>query len=343
MKNTNRLVQTACFLWLAVSLSLVGCSKKDALQLSPMPDFRETKSEPVVEKPKDPPVRYESLGDKETFTLPRIQFIGQIKGSGDYSILSMRFDGSDKRVVATPDQLFYTGIAHTPIRSPNNRYIAVSLSGDDGPFRILVDLLKMTSIRITDGGGHAFFNWTEDSENLIFYNDGSKLLNYHVPSGKLTERPMIYSGGLFLLPGDKAFLAFKFDGYWIHRMDGTLVRKVKLKIREGNDIAWPQVSPDGKWLFFTESRSDATKVYFVDIATGEMKVRERKEVFYAGGAGAPMFYYEPDSFFYVKGKNHILKSFSSGRVTKLERKERWIWDVSRRGMYSLMNYSSYKK
>ncbi|WP_158655237.1 hypothetical protein [Flavivirga eckloniae] len=175
----------------------------------------------------------------------------------------------------------------------------MSLDGPNGYFRGLLDLKEQTSIKIIDGGGVPHFNWTSDSENLIFYSDG-KHYNYSVSEQKLTERTTIFSIGLFLLPGDKEFLAMKSDGFWIHDFNGKLKRKVTFNFPENWNIKSPIVSIDGKLVFFKTDGGPSIMAHWASIETGELLGSENARKFLKSRA-SPIFSDKPDTLYYWRG------------------------------------------
>jgi hypothetical protein len=298
--------------------------------------------EPGFQKPEWPrEIRQEVYGDPETFSTPRIQFKAKRwEIENNNTLWSMRLDGSDRRRVADKDLLFDGAtMIHTPIRSPNNRYIALSM-GDKkrGYFRGIIDLKTQTKWEIQTAGGYPHFNWTSDSENVIFYSDGEHY-NYHVPSKVLSKRPIIYSRGLFLLPGDQEFLAFKGDGFWIHSFNGEVLRKVKYDIGEQVGSQSPTVSPDGKLLYF----STGAIVHWSDIETGKLlnsvKVKE-----FIGDTGQVLFSYIPNTLHFPtnSAKLYII-NLLTGEKKIIPDEESLIWFMTGIHHSSLINFQNFIK
>lgn len=78
-----------------------------------------------------------------TFLTPRLQFTAKVGSEKKSTLWSMNLDGSDRRQVANSEFLFNGQVlAHTPIRSPNHRYVAASVDGRNGFFRGILDLKK---------------------------------------------------------------------------------------------------------------------------------------------------------------------------------------------------------
>lgn len=172
--------------------------------------------------------------DNEFWSEPRIQFVWhRKKHPDDYppapEIYSMKLDGSDIRLALNSDLLLGSEKAvmnHPPVRSPNNRYIVASLSSQKHYlYKVLIDLKTKERNIIAKGGAVPEFNWTPDSENIIFYID-DYMKNYNIESKKLTNRPIMYSLGIYLLNDGKTFLATNKQGYNLHNFDGSLIEKV---------------------------------------------------------------------------------------------------------------------
>ena len=212
-------------------------------------------------------VRNEVYGDKETFSTPRILFKANIEWMEQTTLFSARMDGSDRRRII-PETAFndkwMVGL-HKPERSPDNRYIALSMDTTEHGFtRELWDTKTQQFIFMSKGHGYAHFNWTKDSENVIFYASG-KHYNYHVPTKKLTERPIIYSNGLYLLPDGKTFLAHKKNEYWLHDFNGDVIEKVDLGFNNHLSMRSFKVSPFGDYIYFVSEGLGAAQNYWINL------------------------------------------------------------------------------
>ncbi len=259
---------------------LTGCSEPSsqsttnttAVDVAKYPWAKEHKNHP--EWPLE--IREEVYGDADTFSTPRLMFWNKYKYSEVYTLWSSRLDGSDRRRII-PEEIFTqlepAGL-HPPARSPDNRYIAISGYINDRATRQLYDTKEKKLITMSGGGGYPWFNWTSDSENVIFYSDG-KNFNYNVPTGELTSRPQIHhSGAAFLLPGDKEFLAVKHDGFWIHKFNGEVVRKVNFGFPRKWEMKNHRISPDGKYLAFMTHIRPKAHFHWVNIANPEIEHSE---------------------------------------------------------------------
>jgi hypothetical protein len=219
-------------------------------------------------------VRNEVYGDEETFSTPRILFRAEVEWIGIETLFSARMDGSDRRRII-PESVF-TGKnmvdGHKPVRSPGNRYIAISMYNNElGYTRELWDTKTQQFIFMSEGYGYAHFNWTKDSENVIFYASG-KHYNYHVPTKTLTERPIIYSNGLYLLPGGKTFLAHKKNEYWLHDFNGDVIEKVDLGFNTQFSMQYLKVSPFGDYISFLSEGLGYPKNYWINLSDPSKRI-----------------------------------------------------------------------
>ena len=326
------------------TLLLSACSDDTPAPTKRLVDYNgRTPDERGYQQPHWPrDIRQEVYGDPDIFSTPRIQFTAQLKWDEDYTTLwSMRLDGSDKRRVADRELMFDGAkTSHTPVRSPNNRYVAVSMRRDNPykTFRGIIDLKTQTKWEIAKGGGVPHFNWTSDSENVIFYADG-KHYNYHLPSRTLSERPIIYSAGLFLLPGDERFLAFKRNGYWLHDFEGNVLDKVQIEHLNTDGSQSPVVSPDGKWLFFVTGGWEMF-ANWINIETGEFTQVIRDELI-SGRAGWSDI---EDTLYVYQSSTHVTYvNLVSGEKRQITPKERLIWGIVDYSSRTLYNYHATHK
>jgi len=219
-------------------------------------------------------VRNEVYGDEETFSTPRILFRAEVEWIGIETLFSARMDGSDRRRII-PESVFTSKNmvdGHKPVRSPDNRYIAISMYNNElGYTREIWDAKTQQFIFMSKGYGYAHFNWTKDSENVIFYASG-KHYNYHVPTKKLTERPIIYSNGLYLLPDGKTFLAHKKNEYWLHDFNGDVIEKVDLGYNNHFSMLSFKVSPFGDYIYFLSEGLGASQNYWINLSDPSKRI-----------------------------------------------------------------------
>ncbi|VAW67688.1 hypothetical protein MNBD_GAMMA09-1776, partial [hydrothermal vent metagenome] len=203
-------------------------------------------------------VGYEDLDNAEQWSEPRIQFVSDYPRERYSAIWTMKLDGSDIKLAYTMEDIndklggeYGIGrvIRHLPKRSPDNRYIVLSSVGNSS---ILVDLqTKKFEVIDKRGSGQAEYNWTADSENIIFYKN-QQLKNYNLKTKKLTLLPeKIYSRDLYLLKDQKTFLSVMSDEVvYYNKEDGKIIKKIKLP---ADEISNSSLSSDGRYLYYKDS------------------------------------------------------------------------------------------
>ncbi|MBB1400045.1 PD40 domain-containing protein [Pseudoalteromonas sp. SG44-8] len=346
LKNHSML----CALSVCFSLLLSGCSEPSSqsssqveVDVAKYPWAKEHQNHP--EWPME--IREEVYGDADTFSTPRLMFWNKYKYSEVRTLWSSRLDGSDRRRII-PEEVFQkleSISIHAPARSPDNRYIAISGYINDRATRQLYDTKEKKLITMSGGGGYPSFNWTSDSDNVIFYADG-KHYNYQVSTATLTQRKIIYSEELFLLPGDKEFLAVKHDGFWIHKFDGEVIRKVDFGFPREWEMKNHRISPDGKYLAFMTQGRPKAHFHWVNIANPEVKHSE------IGEGNGVIFSSEEDyqlefvaKFSKERGKNGFYpskriirtKNIVTGEQAEAIVKENGIWGLDTLGPIAVTN------
>jgi hypothetical protein len=143
---------------------------------------------------------------------------------------------------------------------------------------------------MSKGYGYAHFNWAKDSENVIFYASG-KHYNYHVPTKKLTERPIIYSNGLYLLSDGKTFLAHKKNEYWLHDFNGDVIEKVDLGYNNHFSMLSFKVSPFGDYIYFLSEGLGASQNYWINLSDPNKRIISPRKA---------------DTYFFSDKKNKVL-------------------------------------
>ncbi|GAA67290.1 hypothetical protein [Pseudoalteromonas sp. BSi20429] len=282
IKAFSKSVRSSAMILLSITtLLLTGCGEesnppaKQVVEEQPSrfsKDKRTYRHSYHPEWPKE--VRNEVYGDKETFSTPRILFNAKVEWMKRKTLFSARMDGSDRRRIIPETAFEGRGLigSHTPKRSPDNRYIALSMDTTEHGFtRELWDTKTQQFILMSKGYGHAHFNWTKDSENVIFYASG-KHYNYHVPTKALTERPIIYSNGLYLLPDGKTFLADKKNKYWLHDFNGDVIEKVDLGFNTQFTMQYLKVSPFGDYISFLSEGLGYPKYYWVNLSDPSKRI-----------------------------------------------------------------------
>ncbi|NOH51510.1 Tricorn protease domain-containing protein [Vibrio coralliilyticus] len=145
----------------------------------------------------------EDLNNKESYDLPRVVFYWD---NGTYSsddlheqrdkVWSIKTDGTDLRLVADE----FNGKVRLVRISPNNRYLALAYSAEEGMFKVIKDLKTGEYIELGRSRGYPEFLWAEDS-SYLYYVDQFKDWKYTLSSGQklqvkadFNEYSVIYDG-----------------------------------------------------------------------------------------------------------------------------------------------------
>ena len=258
-------------IWMLVlpaMVALAGCNDKGK-------DTKAAVSESAVsekEKQKKPKYDFpdEIYGDPKIWSEPRIQFVWQHPDDKYDSIWSMKTDGTDVRRAAGPELLSIDmgkryAINSRPVRSPDNRYVAVKVSNFsdyDVSHYIIIDLKNKTRKVFPLKGSPPCFVWTKDSQSLFFYAD--TMYEYHSATQHLTKPPTILANGLYLIDDDKLFLGLGYRELEFYDRQGRLVRKVGLPIVGSIKNRGHRLSPDGKKLKISSDKGRCH--YIIDMA-----------------------------------------------------------------------------
>ncbi|QIZ85793.1 hypothetical protein HF888_07280 [Bermanella marisrubri] len=137
-------------------------------------------------------IKKEKWDDPEIMSTPRIQFTWVEPHLEDnisnLSLWSIKPDGTDLRLVATPEELmpshleqsFYRGVVPF-VRSPDNRYVAYAMAHGIYYERRLLDLKTKEVIVMDRRGGPPNFMWFKGGRYLTFSGTGS-LVQYDMES-----------------------------------------------------------------------------------------------------------------------------------------------------------------
>ncbi|VVS95713.1 TolB-like translocation protein [Desulfoluna spongiiphila] len=133
-------------------------------------------------------IKEEVYGDPDIFDSPRIQFLHTNPETYKHdTIWSVKTDGTDLRRVLSKEQIFTdmnASIMDTPRRSPDNRFICVTI--DDRPngfHKVVFDLKTGQRDVIVRHGKSKGFSWMNDSKTVVFFGGGG----FSKTSGRLYE------------------------------------------------------------------------------------------------------------------------------------------------------------
>ena len=229
--------------------SLIGCFESRPEPGSSTPQDELSEEKPFVIQP-------EIYGDSDIFDGPRIQFAMKAPGENRRTIWSIKTDGTDLRQAVDYELLYGDGsggFMDPPVRSPDNRYIVLSVSGKGSRIeKQLIDLKTKTKITFAEGGYKPHFSWSADSKEIFFHLE-REFLVYQIENKTLTKLKNIgYQGTYYIRDKDQFFVVQK-DGFeWFNRQ-GESIKKVELNTKWGLK-EWHQLSADGELFIYHQKR-----------------------------------------------------------------------------------------
>ncbi|MCX4027643.1 hypothetical protein H0A36_11625 [Endozoicomonas sp. SM1973] len=210
------------FFIVVTALSLIACQPSDSTDNQEQPEYKtisaldtpEAKTQNAKMGPPTPPYDFlvleEDLDDPRQFDQPRIQFTmrRQDLDSLAKEVWSIKKDGTDLRRVASKEYLnqFEEGVIATarPVRSPNNRYLALMMTGKRFAYDpiMLIDLKNDTAVTVEkESRQEMYLNFTHDSKKLL-YRWGTTIREYDIETGKTIEK----------YQNEEPYMAFKIYG-----------------------------------------------------------------------------------------------------------------------------------
>lgn len=282
-KNLMNISRNIFLVSLLSSLLFTACAPSDETKppnsASKSTSADSTRTATTITEPKDIP--RENFGDKTIFSTPRIQFTAVFPGTKKTAIWSMRLDGTDVRLAAELDLIYGGGaekLFNRPVRSPDNRYVAVVLESDEKGFsRYLLDLKGKKRIKIRDGGGKPTFIWTSDSQSVIFHTD-QNMYRYYLNTGQLEElSDNISTLDFFLLADDRTLLALQGSGYKLYDIVSGKEKGNYSLVDDGADMNLPLVSPDGSTLLYKTWKNSNWHLEWVDTLSGKILGHKKAE------------------------------------------------------------------
>lgn len=292
-------LQGMCLGLLLMLLNLSGCNESGS---------ESNRSQTLDEPPENKPfiIQPEIYGDPDIFDGPRIQFAMQAPSENRETIWSIKTDGTDLRQAVDYELLYGDGsggFMDPPVRSPDNRYIVLSVSGEGSRIeKQLIDLKTKTKITFAEGGYKPHFSWSADSKEIFFHLERSFLV-YHIENKTLTKLKNIGYQGTYYIRGKDQFFVVQEDGFeWFDRQ-GKSIKKVVLNTKWGLK-EWHQLSPSGRLFSYYQRRG--LNSYLIDTETPDLiiltsKHRIGKGVF-SENEDKIYFYHNGISEFFVKNK-----------------------------------------
>ncbi len=167
-------------------------------------------SPPQAEVPKaEAGPLWEDFNDPSQWDQPRVQFINDFPNKSYPAVYSMKLDGSDIRLAWSFYELSEAdwGVyKRRPVRSPDNRYLAIAIRNSRGYHRIVVDLTTQKYQVMDEGGSPPSFTWASDSSAVYFWSDAD-VKRYQLDSKSLTTLPKGIKGRqIYLLKDQQTML-----------------------------------------------------------------------------------------------------------------------------------------
>lgn len=232
MKLKSLLLTTlfSAIILVTVLIGLTGCGDNSDNNNAPKPAQQQAKPEKAKFT-----FKVEDYNDLSSYDQPRIQFTWRAPDKAYKEIWSCKVDGSDLRLAMDKKLLFAnTGGgpgSHSPVRSPNGRYIITSMWTDASIERRLFDIKKQTYKTLIEGGGMPHFAWSPDSKRVLFYVSPGGLMEYNVETETIREHPYIKSYGLYIHDNGEIY-AVTYTGLNVHAPDGKLLRSIEIATEE---------------------------------------------------------------------------------------------------------------
>jgi hypothetical protein len=196
----------------------------------------------------------EDLDDEAAYDLPRLVFYWD-HGTPDIDDLyerrpkvwSIKTDGTDLRLVADE----FVGMVRLIRMSPNNRYLALAYSTDEGIFKVIKDLKTGEYTELGRSRGYPEFLWAEDS-SYLYYVDKFSDWKYTLETGereqtkiKFNEYSVIYDRKRYVL---NEFGVAVFDEASNKRLY-TVAIDVDEDRLEDYEFRYRGISPNGRYAW----------------------------------------------------------------------------------------------
>lgn len=208
-----------------------------------------------------PTAPMEDLGDAEQWNDFRLQFVW-VNREDPYNyrdyLFSMRLDGSDIRMAASPDLLFgeINAVMSHFLRSPDNRYLIARFTMKaDRSFIGLIDLQNKTQKNIELAPLKPRFAWSTDSKVIYYYADAG-LMIYNVETGSIkSSKKDINSSALYPLADGNIVRLSDSGGYTLINELGDTLFSAPWPDKQYSSAMRTGVSPNLKYIYAFDSRT----------------------------------------------------------------------------------------
>jgi len=274
-KLKNRLLNVFIFLGLS-------CLQIVSVQLASIP-LASAQSTSAQQKT----VRHENYKSAKQWAEPRLQYT-RFEENGALNVWSSKTDGSDERLVFAfskfkPEE-GYLG-PYTPVRSPDNRYLMISLETNKGwrYGRALVNLPAQTYEIVNEGQSRSAFNWGADSKRVIF-KSYSDVKIYNLATEEFADLPYDTHYDIFI-PYDRTYLLNDQKTLLTVLSHELVMHDIKSGEEVGQRVNLQpilKISPKAPWqITDTDLSPDNEHLYFRNIhGTGVFNLKTGKPLYF---------------------------------------------------------------
>lgn len=216
----------------------------------------------------------EDLTNEGSYDLPRIVFRwdnARNEAEDHYDqkdkVWSIKTDGTDLRLVADE----FVGKVRLIRVSPNNRYLALAYSAEEGMFKVIKDLKTGEYIELGRSRGYPEFLWAEDS-SYLYYTDKFKDWKYTLATDakqqvetEFNEHSVIYEGKRVIASDLGVGVYDESQDEWLYSVVPDETSEVEVA-RFGNK----SISPTGRYVW-AETR---THRYLIDVKNRSFQSEE---------------------------------------------------------------------
>ncbi|NOH51508.1 Tricorn protease domain-containing protein [Vibrio coralliilyticus] len=223
----------------------------------------------------------EDLSSKDSYDLPRVVFrwdnarnVAKDHYDQRDKVWSIKTDGTDLRLVADE----FVGIVKLMRMSPNNRYLALAYSAEEGMFKVIKDLKTGEYIELGRSRGYPEFLWAEDS-SYLYYVDQFKDWKYTLSSGEKQQVDVDFNEYSVIYDG-KRVVANDFGVAVYDEAKDKFIFSVGIDANEDNLQAYKLhkrgISPTGKYVWGESGKYR----YLIDVEnkTFQSEVRDESVV-----------------------------------------------------------------
>lgn len=289
--HSKALSKLVLMLSLFLMLTISGCIDDSETANKEAHSAQDKKQEPLKPQPKTVTIyhmdnsKIEDINDKSSYDKPRLQFLWQTPFGKERGLWSIKIDGTDLRRVIPYSELYQDdprfGVMEVPpVRSPNNRYIAISRYKNKLQTRTAVMVYDMQEKRWIHlpSDKRTYWAakeivWLPDSSGFHYLGQNLKSYFYNISDKTISNVP--FKRGILHLNTNGNYISSydKGDDTIFYEMDknGIILNEFKIpQINEGKyRFNLHGFDSTGGYVFFEEKhwkwRKFPTKAYIFDV------------------------------------------------------------------------------